>query len=521
MASLVHVTEWEKASVWRRILCAFSRVGILVALLIVLFELLGPPLGFLITSRWEATKAPWLKVTPTPLVNYSTSDAAGTELSYFGYEFEVPWNAPYKTKAIGKGGLVELQFESGQNVTFIVPANQNGLFTEIAQDKSLHMENLQVILGDLVNRPAYDQYETLLSTTPSSIRAFGPRTEAVRGMTLLTIKAIAVAPGLETGVFSFELPEKRGFQVGDPQKSKRVDLEVFGMGGHHVEIICATTKDTVRLTQPGLNRILKTLHPLSEGTSAEPQLKSTSRRSSVGIQLNPKHQANDPDYYGILLHSQSLADQRQALEQILDNPETYVASIQRSLREYPRLLRTDPTAAERGVYLAALIRDPSFPPILVQSLGVPDVLDDCEYACPIVFALTISARFGASKVPAGLDSKLTTVEDLKEGIASISHLNLKVGSLEDVVQGPEVAKYQQEFQGKTEAQLIQLAGPATSSQETRTFAAYRLETLVSSSKNRIDLYLLALNDFEDASGEYRDAVYQSIYRAELAKAEGK
>jgi hypothetical protein len=88
-------------------------------------------------------------------------------------------------------------------------------------------------------------------------------------MTLLTIKAIAVAPGLETGVFSFELPGKRGFEVGDPQKSKRVDLEVFGMGGHHVEITCATTKDALRLTQPELNRILKTLHSLSEGSPAE------------------------------------------------------------------------------------------------------------------------------------------------------------------------------------------------------------------------------------------------------------
>ncbi len=269
MASLVHVTAWEKASLWRRILCAFLRVGILVAFLTVPFELLGPPVGFFITSRWEARKAPWVKVSPTPLVNYSASDAPGTALSYFGYEFEVPWNAPYKTKAHGKGGLVQIQFESGQNVTFIVPANQNGLFTEIVQDESLHMKDLQLVLGDLVNRSAYDQYETLLSTTPSSIRAFGPRAEAVRGMTLLIIKAIAVAPGLETGVFSFELPGKRGFEVGDPQKSKRVDLEVFGMGGHHVEIICATTKDALRLTQPELNRVLKTLHSLSEGSPAE------------------------------------------------------------------------------------------------------------------------------------------------------------------------------------------------------------------------------------------------------------
>jgi len=38
-------------------------------------------------------------------------------------------------------------------------------------------------------------------------------------------------------------------------------------------------------------------------------------------------------------------------------------------------------------------------------------------------------------------------------------------------------------------------------------------------KSLIDLYLLAMNDIRnDASGEYRSAIYESIYRAELAKA---
>lgn len=211
-----------------------------------------------------------MKVAPQPLSDYSVSDAPGTVLSYFGYEFEVPWNAGFKEKAFGKG-IVQLEFQSGQNVTFIVPTNQGGLLTEIVQDESMHMKNLQVVFGDLMNRSAYDQYAALLNTTPSSIRAFGPRAEATRGVTLLTIKAIAVGPGLETGVFSFELPDKHGFQVGDPRKSRRADLEVFGMRGHYVEIICATSKDSVRLSQPELNLILKSLHAvLGESTTAPP-----------------------------------------------------------------------------------------------------------------------------------------------------------------------------------------------------------------------------------------------------------
>ena len=74
------------------------------------------------------------------------------------------------------------------------------------------------------------------------------------------MKAIAFGPGLESGAFSFDLPGKRGFQIGDPQKSRRVDLEVFDTAGHHIEILCGSTSGNIRFSQPELNRILTSLH---------------------------------------------------------------------------------------------------------------------------------------------------------------------------------------------------------------------------------------------------------------------
>ena len=259
MGAFIHVTAWERVSLWRRVLCAFARVAILIALLIVLISLLGPPIGFLLMARWEGKKVPGVKIAPQALADYSVSGAPGTVLSYFGYEFEVPWNTRYTQKAAPKGGLVLLKFESGQSLIFIAPANQGGLLSEMVQDQSSSLKNLQPVFGDLTDRPAYDQYAVLLNTTPQSIRSFGPRAEAVRGVILLTTKAIAFGPGLETGVFSFELPDKRGFQIGDPRKSRRVTLEVFGMGGHHVEFLCETSKEDIKFSQPELNRILTSL----------------------------------------------------------------------------------------------------------------------------------------------------------------------------------------------------------------------------------------------------------------------
>lgn len=227
MQALIRVTAWERASAWRRILGALFRVGILIAFLAVLIDLLGP-------------------------------DAPGMKLSYFGYEFEVPWNASFTEKVVGKT-LVQLKFQSGQDVLFIVPSGQGGLLTEIVQDQSLKLGDLQFVFGDLMNRSAYDQCRVLLNTTPQSIRAFGQRAEAVRGVTLLTIKAIAFGPELGTGAFSFALPSKHGFQIGDPQKSGRVDLEVFDSTGRHIEILCGSTNGSIRYSQAELNRILTSL----------------------------------------------------------------------------------------------------------------------------------------------------------------------------------------------------------------------------------------------------------------------
>jgi hypothetical protein len=225
------------------------------------------------------------------------------------------------------------------------------------------------------------------------------------------------------------------------------------------------------------------------------------------------------DSYDVLLRSRSLEDQRAAVLAIMQDPQKYVPRVQQSLRNYPRLLRTDRVAANRAVYISALVRDPSFPPILLKHLGSEAVLDECMYSCPPIFALTVYASFEDWKPPANLDSNLTTVGDLRTEIKAVSQINLKVGNVDDVVQGPIVEEHRKEMQGKTEEQLIRMAGPLNPAYDTRLLAAEWLQTLVTSSKNRVDLYLLALNEARDASEEYRSAVYASIYRAEKANAQ--
>jgi hypothetical protein len=55
---------------------------------------------------------------------------------------------------------------------------------------------------------------------------------------------------------------------------------------------------------------------------------------------------------------------------------------------------------------------------------------------------------------------------------------------------PWMEEYQKEIMGKTEEELIRMAGPNTESTDTRLIALYRLETPVRDSRNRIELVSL-------------------------------
>jgi len=265
MGALVHVTAWERVSLWRRVPIAFLRVGMLVVILVILLNLLGPPIGFFLVARWMAHKAPEVNVSPKSLADYSVSEAAAT-LTENGYEFNVPWKLSKRVQKVANGP-VELVFESGEVLLIFTPPNK-GLLTNIAEDKSMGAGNLPLVMGDLMKSSPYEQYNVIFTTTPASIRAFGPRKDAVRGLMLLTFKAIAPGPGLATGLFSFDLPDKHGFEVGDPAKSKRLELEIFGKDDFWVEIVCGAPEHGPNLKQPDLNLVITSLHPVAKAPAA-------------------------------------------------------------------------------------------------------------------------------------------------------------------------------------------------------------------------------------------------------------
>lgn len=231
--------------------------------------------------------------------------------------------------------------------------------------------------------------------------------------------------------------------------------------------------------------------------------------------------ADDP--YDVLLHSTSLEAQRTAVASIVARPRAYKARIQRTLRNYARLLDTDRVAANRAVYLAALIRDRSFTPLLVDLLHQERVESECIYSCAPVFALSVYAHYGGWKVPKSITTDSDPGFDLRQAVKAGPPRSLEKRPLTERIPDEDwVRAHEGQLRDKSEAQIIAMAGPETQPHDTREFAALALGQWVTSSTNRLDLYLLAMNDIEeDASREYLYSVHAAIQRAEFARTKGR
>src|SRR5713226_5547759 len=95
----------------KRVLMSFGVLGVACVTYLWFF---GTQTFFVLEAHYVARKVPFVRRTPMELTDLSISQAPGMNLSYFGYEFEVPWTDidKEKTKIIG-GNKVIIVFRSG------------------------------------------------------------------------------------------------------------------------------------------------------------------------------------------------------------------------------------------------------------------------------------------------------------------------------------------------------------------------------------------------------------------------
>lgn len=214
---------------------------------------------------------PIARIVPTDLKDTSASEAPGKTLSYFGYEFEIPWSDldENQTKLYPKDKpekcRADLRFRSGLRlVVTAIPAGEwaNELATQFKVPR-------QSIESSFEAKSDYSFLRNLYQFTPGKMHywALSPRVH-YREHFLLTMKTAALLPSAATGIFNLQNQSYKGFQEGNPQvRQDGIDIHLFSDQGS-IEMIFSQKdyQNPTGVTQPEINRIVQSLRkaPTSE-----------------------------------------------------------------------------------------------------------------------------------------------------------------------------------------------------------------------------------------------------------------
>jgi hypothetical protein len=238
-------------------------LGILAFASIAYFWLFGIQTIFVVGAHNAARRLPFLNRTPVPLTNLSISPEPGMKLSYFGYEFEIPWADidNEKIRIVG-GNKVIIPFHSG-NAFMMWSAPPHEFVNNVVEKMKIDRESFQKIYGAEALQSDYSFMRLVLDTTPSKITVSSTRERDASQETLLMLKGMCLSlyRDPESGIFDVTGREFNGFQYGSPQNpSGRVNVELFPDGGH-LDLFFSEKKDGgTPITQADINRVVQTIH---------------------------------------------------------------------------------------------------------------------------------------------------------------------------------------------------------------------------------------------------------------------
>ena len=241
---------------------------VLIALLVVLF-LCGAYVWFfgfqtlvLLEARYLTRKASAVSLAPAQLTDSSVSRSPGKKLSYFGYEFEVPWTDVDESKSgpIPDTNKAMIVFKSGNSLS-VWHGSPRAFLNQVLSNDKIDQNTLRRIVGDEALQSDFALYRTILQMTPDKMTPFEPPSAAANQALLLLVKGFCMPPGAESGIFSVSAGEFSGFQFGRPQNSSgEVSVRLFSPASSLNFIFAHPASGSTVISQADINRILHTLH---------------------------------------------------------------------------------------------------------------------------------------------------------------------------------------------------------------------------------------------------------------------
>ena len=261
--------ETRRMPAWARILIGLFVVALLCVAYVWFF---GFQTLVLVEARYLTRKTPAVSMAPAQLTELSISQSPGKKLSYFGYEFEVPWNDVDEAKSglNADKNKAMIVFQSG-NTLSVWHGSQRAFLNQVLSNDKIDQNTLRRIVGDEALQSDHALYRTILQMTPDKMTPFESHSDAANQALLLLVKGVCMPPGAGSGVFSVSAGEFSGFQFGRPQNhSGEVSVRVFSDSSSLNFIFSQKLGGPTFISQPDINRILNTLHKAPASTVANP-----------------------------------------------------------------------------------------------------------------------------------------------------------------------------------------------------------------------------------------------------------
>jgi len=235
-------------------------LGAAVAVSVTYLWLFGDQTFLAFEARAMARTLPFVKEIPVELSDSSVSLAPGRKLSYFGYEFEIPWDDVDDSKCrIVGGNKAIIAFLSGNVLSlWSWPPHEfaNGVLSSIKMDP----QKFRQLYGDAALQSDYTFHRIMLGMTPDKVFPFTSKRQAHSDFALLLSKGISGPPGALSGIYSVKAGEFRGFQFGRPQSSPgSVSIELYSDSTSLDFIFGQKANGSTVISQADINRILVTL----------------------------------------------------------------------------------------------------------------------------------------------------------------------------------------------------------------------------------------------------------------------
>jgi hypothetical protein len=244
-------------SKWTRILIALGTAVIVGGIYLWFF---GVQTVCALAVRYSYRKMPDVARTPVALSDLSISTVPHRKVSYFGYEFEIPWDDTDEQKDKTGGQIHVSAFRSG-NAFWFSTFPPKEFVNEIMKVGKLDPQRFKQIYGDDAFESDYGFKSRMLQITPRQITPFVSRGQAVAGEMLLLIKAISM-PRANSGIFSIRTSDFQGFQFESPESRpfKITDELYSNDGGIDLMFLQKAAGSAPSISQAEINRVIQSIH---------------------------------------------------------------------------------------------------------------------------------------------------------------------------------------------------------------------------------------------------------------------